>query len=324
VAYVPVVDVSADPGAVGAELDEICRTVGFFQVTGHGIPDSIAERAWVAATEFFDLPLADKLSVARPGADYPYGYMPLAGESLGQSMSGAAPADLKEVFNVGPPSRPARQFADPGEAWAYSPNLWPAALPDLEPAWTAYYDAMRELGDRLMSLLARGLGLPPGFFADKTADGPNALRAINYPARDRPPLPGQQRAGAHTDYGTVTILRQDAVGGLEVLDRAGHWAGVESVPGAFVVNIGDLMARWTNDRWQSTLHRVVDPAEPDPSAAAARRQSMPYFQNANWSATISCLPTCLEPGEPPRYDPVLAGPYLMSKFRRSVTFPGSA
>jgi isopenicillin N synthase-like dioxygenase len=209
VPYVPVVDISADPGAVGAELDQVCRTVGFFQVTGHGIPDGVADPAWTMAARFFDLPLEDKLSVARPGADYPYGYMPLAGESLSQSMSGAAPADLKEVFNAGPPSRPARRFADPGEAWAYSPNLWPAALPDLKPAWTAYYEAMRELGNRLMSLLARGLGLPPGFFADKTADGPNALRAINYPARDVAPLPGQLRAGAHTDYGTVTILRQD-------------------------------------------------------------------------------------------------------------------
>ena len=93
----------------------------------------------------------------------------------------------------------------------------------------------------------------------------------------------------------------------------GTWAGVEPVPGAFVINIGDLMARWTNDRWRSTLHRVVDPG------ATARRQSMAYFQNANWSARISCLPTCLEPGEKPRYAPVLAGPHLMGKFRRSVS-----
>ena len=92
---------------------------------------------------------------------------------------------------------------------------------------------------------------------------------------------------------------------------------MDPAAGAFVVNIGDLMARWTNDRWRSTLHRVVDPA--DPAAAAARRQSMPYFQNANWSAEISCLPTCLEPGEKPRYPPVLAGPHLMAKFRKSVT-----
>jgi isopenicillin N synthase-like dioxygenase len=107
-----------------------------------------------------------------------------------------------------------------------------------------------------------------------------------------------------------------------VLGTDGAWAGVEPAPGALVVNIGDLMARWTNDRWRSTLHRVVDP--PDPAAAAARRQSMPYFQNANWSAEISCLPTCLEPGEQPRYVPVLAGPHLMGKFRRSVSRPRAA
>ena len=103
-----------------------------------------------------------------------------------------------------------------------------------------------------------------------------------------------------------------------MLDADGTWADVEPVPGAFVINIGDLMARWTNDRWRSTLHRVVDP--PGHPATTARRQSMPYFQNANWSAEISCLPTCLEPGEKPRYEPVLAGPHLMSKFRKSVTF----
>jgi isopenicillin N synthase-like dioxygenase len=327
---VPVVDISADPAKVGAELDEICRTTGFFQVTGHGIDDGVAGAgtAWTMATRFFDLPLEDKLSVARPTADYPYGYIPLAGEALSQSMAATAePPDLKEVFNMGPPGRPGRAFADPGEAWSYSPNLWPDALPGLRPAWTAYYDAMRGLGNRLMSLFAWGLGLPPGFFAGKTGHGPNALRAINYPApesQEHAPRPGQLRAGPHTDYGTLTILRQDAVGGLEVLDPGGTWVSVEPVPGAFVVNLGDLMARWTNDRWRSTLHRVVDPPGTDPAGTElaglgqARRQSMPYFQNANWSAQITCLPSCLAPGERPRYEPVLAGPHLMSKFRRSV------
>jgi isopenicillin N synthase-like dioxygenase len=318
VPFVPVIDISADPEAVAADLDEICRTAGFFQIAGHGVPDDVADPAWTTATMFFDLPLADKLSVARPTPDYPYGYIPLAGESLPQSMAGAVfnigPPDLKEVYNIGPPDPPAHRFADPDEAWVYSPNLWPRALPELRTAWTAYYEALRDLGDRLMSLFARGLGLPPSFFAGTTGHGANALRAINYPAREAPALSGQLRAGAHTDYGTVTILRQDAVGGLEVLGPDGAWAGVEPVPGAFVINIGDLMARWTNDRWRSTLHRVVDPP-----GTAARRQSMAYFQNANWSASISCLPTCLEPGEAPRYAPVLAGPHLMGKFRRSVS-----
>ena len=314
--YVPIIDISRDRDAVGAELDEVCRTVGFFQITGHGIDDGIAMRAWTAATRFFDLPLADKLSVTRPAADYPYGYIPVAGESLSQSMAGSAPPDLKEVFNIGPVTAPGHELTDPDEASVYSPNLWPAALPELREAWTAYYAAMRDLGSRLMSLFARGLGLPAEFFDGKIDQHPDALRAINYPERDDVPLPGQLRAGAHTDYGTLTILRQDAVGGLEVLDLNGNWAGVESVPGAFVINIGDLMARWTNDQWHSTLHRVVDP--PGAVAARARRQSMPYFQNANWSAEIACLPTCLAPGEAPKYEPVLAGPHLMGKFRKSV------
>ena len=158
-----------------------CRTAGFFQITGHGIPDPVAELAWTAATRFFDLPLEDKLSVARPAPDYPYGYILLAGESLSQSVAGAAPPDLKEVFNAGPPARPPRPLAGPGEAWAYSPSLWPAALPELRVAWTAYYDAMRDLGDRLMSLLARGLELPPGFFAGQTGQ---AARIPQY----RPPV----------------------------------------------------------------------------------------------------------------------------------------
>jgi len=322
VPYVPIIDISRDPEAVGAELDEVCRTVGFFQITGHGIEEGTAMRAWTAATRFFDLPLGDKLSVERPAAGYPYGYIPVAGESLSQSVAGSAPPDLKEVFNIGPVTAPRHRMTDPDEASVYSPNLWPEALPELREAWTDYYAALRDLGSRLMSLFACGLRLPPGFFDGKIDQHPDALRAINYPRRDDTPLPGQLRAGAHTDYGTLTILRQDAVGGLEVLDSGGDWAGVESVPGAFVINIGDLMARWTNDQWHSTLHRVVDP----PGAAAdqvrtgrARRQSMPYFQNANWSAEIACLPTCLAPGEAPKYEPVLAGPHLMGKFRKSVT-----
>jgi isopenicillin N synthase-like dioxygenase len=316
VPYVPIIDISRNPDAVGAELDEVCRTVGFFQITGHGLADGVADHAWTAATSFFNLPLDDKLTVVRPDEGYPYGYIPVAGESLSRSVAGSAPPDLKEVFNIGPVTAPDHVMTDPDEASVYSPNLWPVALPELRGAWTTYYTAMSALGTRLMSLFARGLGLPPKFFADKIDQQPNALRAINYPEREEAPLPGQLRAGAHTDYGTLTILRQDTVGGLEVLDAGGRWTGVESVPGAFVINIGDLMARWTNDQWRSTLHRVVDP--PGAAASRARRQSMPYFQNANWSAEITCLPTCLAPGETPKYAPVLAGPHLMAKFRKAV------
>jgi isopenicillin N synthase-like dioxygenase len=163
---VPVVDISADPAKTGAELDEICRTTGFFQVTGHGIDDGVAEAAWTMATRFFDLPLEDKLAVARPTPDGPAGP---SGARVRRSRRGL-------VLLAEPVARRA---------------------PGLRPAWAAYYDAMRGLGNRLMSLFAWGLGLPPGFFAGKTGHGPNALRAVNYPGQEHAPRPGQLRAGPH-------------------------------------------------------------------------------------------------------------------------------
>jgi len=145
--------------------------------------------------------------VVRPTPDYPYGYIPLAGESLSQSMADAAPPDRKEVFNAGPPARPARKFADPAKPGPTPTSLWPAALPELRVAWTAYYDAMRDLGDRLMSLFARGLGLPPG---SSRHDRPGRERAARHqlPGQGLRCVARQLRAGAHTDYGTLTILRQ--------------------------------------------------------------------------------------------------------------------
>jgi isopenicillin N synthase-like dioxygenase len=199
----------------------------------------------------------------------------------------------------------------------WSPNLWPSKLPELELTWTAYHRAMQRLADRLMGLFAQALSLPGDYFASSIDRAACGLRGICYPARSAPPGPGQLRAGAHTDYGTLTLLRQDTVGGLEVTTHDGDWAPVEPINGAFVVNIGDLMATWTNDRWRSTLHRVTDPAA-DVDGRIPRRHSMPFFHNANWDAQVSCLPTCLAAGEKPKYAPVVAGPHLREKFRRSV------
>jgi isopenicillin N synthase-like dioxygenase len=313
--YVPVIDLDRDPATVGAELDDVCANVGFFQIVGHEVDPHVADRAWDAAAQFFALPLADRLSVESPSPGYAYGYSPFSAESLAKSLGTDAPPDLKEVYNSGPVDPPTHEMLDPDEASVYVPNLWPAALPELELAWTDYHHAMLALSARLLSLFARGLSLDPGYFDRFIDHSPSALRAICYPARDAPPQPGQLRAGAHTDYGTLTMLRQDTVGGLQVLTLDDAWADVESVPGAYVVNIGDLLARWTNDRWRSTLHRVVDPGGDGP---VGPRQSMPFFHNANWDAEVECLPTCVAPGERPKYEPVLAGPHLMSKFRKTV------
>jgi isopenicillin N synthase-like dioxygenase len=314
--YVPVLDLSRDPAALAYDLDQICAEVGFFQLVEHGVTE-LSDAAWQAMQAFFDLPLEERMSVCSPSPDYPHGYSPLAAEALGRSLGADVSPDLKEVFNSGPVDDPVHPVHDEEEWVIWSPNLWPASLPELQLTWTKYHRAMQVLANRLMQLFASALSLPETYFDEFIDHAACGLRGICYPARSTPPEPGQLRAGAHTDYGTLTLLRQDTVGGLEVTTRAGEWVGVDSIPGAFVVNIGDLLAGWTNDRWRSTVHRVTDP-HVAAGGVYERRFSMPFFHNANWNAEISCLPSCLVPGEQPKYAPVLAGPHLRAKFRRTV------
>lgn len=314
---VPTISIDRDPRVVGREFDETLREVGFFQIVDHGVPDAVADRCWDVTRAFFDLPLEARLSVERePGGLY--GYFPMLTESLAQSLDAMAPGDLKESFNMGPGIAKGHTPVDATEASLFSGNRWPVALPEFKPVWESYYAAMSVLANRLMEMFAHGLDLPADFFADKIDRSPSALRAINYPEQDAPPADGQLRAGAHTDYGTLTILRQElGRAGLQVRDdRSDAWVDIPPTPGALVINIGDLMARWTNDRWTSTLHRVMNPDAG--SAVSTRRQSMPFFHNANYSQLIECLPGCEGPNGERRYEPVLAGPHLLAKANKAV------
>lgn len=314
---VPTISLDQDPQRVGREMDDTLREVGFFQIVDHGVPDAIADRCWSVTQSFFDLPLDAKLAVERPAGGL-YGYFPMLTESLAQSLDAMAPGDLKESFNMGPGALAGHTPADETEASLFSQNRWPAAAPEMKAAWESYYSAMSHLADRLMSIFALGLDLPADFFADKIDRSPSALRAINYPEQALPPQEGQLRAGAHTDYGTLTILRQElGRGGLQVHDqKSDSWVDIPPIAGGYVINIGDLMARWTNDRWTSTLHRVVNPDAG--STVSTRRQSMPFFHNANYSTVVECLPSCLADGESAKYEPVLAGPHLAGKSHKAV------
>jgi isopenicillin N synthase-like dioxygenase len=311
---VPVVDLSDDAALVARSIDAACRNVGFFQIVGHGFDPAVEAAVWDAAGGFFDLPLADKLAVAIPDGDA-YGYGPFLIERLAASLGDDTPPDLKETFSVGPFHVAPAGLDDPAATFVFSPNRWPVSFPALEPACRAYYDAMVELVARLMGVMALGLGLPRDFFDPDIDEHTSALRLLHYPdLTDRVIEPGQLRAGAHSDYGTVTLVRQDdAPGGLQVRDVDGCWHDVAAVEGAFVVNVGDALERWTNDRWRSTVHRVVVP--PDHAGRNCDRRSIAFFHNANWDARIECIPTCLGPGEEPRYEPVGAGRHLMDKFR---------
>ncbi|MEX0847052.1 MAG: 2OG-Fe(II) oxygenase family protein [Ilumatobacteraceae bacterium] len=323
---IPTIDLRSPDAAT--LIGGACAAVGFFQVVGHGVPAAVIDTAWREAGQFFELPLAQRMQAARRHDGDAYGYLPMEFESLNRSLEGgngegeggSGAADLKETFNVGPFRPPGRPLVDDGETWAFAPTPLPPSLPALAPAFEAYFEAMLDLATRLMRHFAVALDLPEHHFDACIGESPSALRALNYPdLASRAAVDGQLRAGAHTDYGTLTILLQDdAPGGLQVLDpTTGAWTPVPHTPDAFVVNLGDLMARRTNDRWRSTLHRVVLP--PPDSQGSTQRRSMAFFHNADYHAMIECLPTCVAPGEPPLYEPVVAGPHLMSKFHRATS-----
>lgn len=335
---IPVIDLSGDTEAVVTAIGEACRTYGFFTVVGHGVPKEIDQRAWDQARAFFDLADEQKREVVMPEAGYPYGYAPFAFERLASSLGDVTPPDLKETYTVGPVDDAPRPAVDPDEAWARLPTLWPSVLPAAKPAFEDYYRAMSDLAQRIMQLCALALNLDEHYFDLLINAHISALRFLNYPELATPPLPGQLRAGAHTDYGTITILRQEQkLGGLQVLSpsvsgltstsglkttstsqtaarsQSEKWVDVPYVSGSYVVNLGDAMARWTNDRWRSTLHRVLTP--PVDANEPTRRQSIAFFHNANWEAIIECLPTCHSATETPTYAPIAAGPHLMAKFQ---------
>ncbi len=305
----PVIDLSA--ASASASIDAACRDIGFFAIVEHDVPTAVIDDAWRAATAFFDLPLDEKLRATSIDADHPYGFFPIAEESLGDG----APPDLKESLNLGPPPRP--EVAAAG-GFALTERSWPPAPAELRPTWTAYYSAMETLAARLMRLFAHALELDEGFFDDKIDRHLSALRALNYPGQTSTPVPGQIRAAEHTDYGTITILKPgQATGGLEVLTTAGEWLHVPPVEHGFIVNLGDLMQMWTNDRWCSTRHRVVNPD--DKVAATERRQSMAFFHQPNWDALIECLPSCTSADNPPKHPPTRSGPWLRARVQAAHT-----
>jgi isopenicillin N synthase-like dioxygenase len=303
---------------LGRQVDEICRTTGFLAVANHGVPQEVIDGVWRKARAFFDLPIEEKEQAKAPYKGYPYGYLGPELEALAKSRNVETPPDLKESFNGGPAAVPPGLTDADALAFCYAPTIWPEKPPGFVDAWRTYYASMEDLAARIMKVFAAALTLPEDYFA-RFIDAPvSALRALNYPEQHVPPKPGQLRAGAHTDYGSLTILLpQECSKGLEIAARDGSWIAVPPIPGAFVINLGDLMQRWTNDRWVSTLHRVVNPSRQE--GGMARRQSLAFFHQPNWSAEISCLDACLPPGQKPKYDSVLSGPYLMSKFRATVT-----
>jgi isopenicillin N synthase-like dioxygenase len=271
---VPTIDLSRGPAGVADEVRRACESVGFLTIVGHGVDPQLIEEVAVRSRAFFDLPDAEKERFRAPATTpgLPV-YRPLGAEKLG------ANADRKASLDWGP---------------SLEGVGWPS--PELRDAYVRYYAQMLRVAGTLVRSFALALALDEhgldGFFDDRSS----SLRVIDYPAGA-----GGARAGAHRDYGCLTIIHSDA-GGLEAQTRGGEWLPVQAPAGGFVVNIGDLMQRWTGDRWVSTLHRVVGEEDVSP-----RRQSLVFFHNPRSDAVIETL------GDGTRYSPITAGEYVLAR-----------
>jgi isopenicillin N synthase-like dioxygenase len=304
----------ASKQAVAREIDRNCREIGFFTIAGHGMPISIMEELRAKAHGFFAFPLAQKHKAIHPVPGTPRGYRAQGIEALAHASSGQTPPDLKEFYHFGRESWPDEPYYAGVEGRRYFiPNVWPSEPVGLAAAAAAYYAEMEKLAALMMRLAALAFNLEEHFFDDKIDRHISAMRLNFYPEQATVPEAGQLRAGAHTDYGAFTILNGENVpGGLQVLAKDGQWIDVETDPETFVVNIGDLLMRWTNDRWVSNTHRVVNP--PAAIASQAKRLSIAFFQQPNYDVLIECI---APPGKA-KYPPVRSGEYRDLKYRRTT------
>lgn len=322
---IPTVDLS--PFATGADhqspaaheqarlIDDTCRELGFLLAVGHGISIETKRTLLNAMRTFFALPLVEKERISIAGSNCHRGYVGMGSEALegalaeGGALDVPRAGDLKETIDSGTHHGP-----DHPEVIAGTPLHGPNQLPDspaFRDAWAAYFAEATEASLRAHRAIAVALGLPSTWFEELGAESGEAfmyhLRMLHYPPTNRiTPAPGQPGCGTHTDYGSVTILTDDGIGGLQVRTRGGEWIDIDIPDGHAVVNLGDLMAIWTNDRYVSNPHRVVSPPNVD-------RYSIPFFVEPGFHTRIECIPTCCA-DERPRHEPMVAGPYLLSRF----------
>ena len=300
----------ADLQRVGAEIGRAARGLGFFSVAEHGIPQSLVDAVFAESATFFALPALAKEQLSVTNSTSYRGYVRLGEEKLDPALAG----DIKECFNAGPDLA-----ADDPDVLAGKPfhavNQWPD-LPAFRATLLEFHRAALELVVLLHRAIAVDLDIEESFFDRYFTHAVGVLRLLHYP-----PHPGTfdasvYGAGAHTDYGNLTLLAQDAIGGLEVRKRDGTWTLVPPVAGTFVCNIGDCLMRWTNDVYVSNAHRVVN-------QSGRERFSVAYFGDPNSDALVSCLPSVLAPGEAPKYPPITYAEYLRSRYDATYTVASS-
>jgi len=303
---IPTLDIrryDRDREAFVAELGAAYREWGFAGIRGHGIPQSLIDAAYDAFKRFFALPTEVKLQYHLKGSGGARGYTPFGIETAKDSKY----PDLKEFWHIGREIPRDSRFAE-----VMPPNVWPAEVDGFREHGYALYQALDQLGSRVLCALALHIGLPEDFFADKTNVGNSILRPIHYPPITTPDVPNV-RAGAHEDINFITLLVGASAAGLEVLSRKGEWVPFTAEADTIVVNIGDMLQRLTNHVYPSTTHRVVNPPG---EAARQPRYSVPFFLHPNPDVSLAVLPSCASPDNPSRYPtPISSHEYLLQRLR---------
>ncbi|KAI8808724.1 hypothetical protein BJ742DRAFT_258635 [Cladochytrium replicatum] len=301
--------------AVGEQIIRGYNQVGFLYLKNHGINEELLARVFEQSKAFFALPYEKKMESKYISPEANRGYSPPGSEKLGQSLDKneieklrETSEDLKESIEIGFDQHP---------VWK---NPWPQHNPNFKSVMNEFFNECDALQLTIMSALATGLGLHRDFFRPLCDGKDNNLRLLHYPPVKSQFMhqPGQKRANEHTDYGSITLLFQDDTGGLEVQLPSGEFIPAPPIEGTVIINAGDLLERWTNNKIKSTMHRVVSPSVPSTDGQYSARYSVVYFCSPNYDALIDVLDICLAEGETKKFPPILSGDYLVQ--RLSATY----
>jgi isopenicillin N synthase-like dioxygenase len=295
----------SDRSAVARAFRAACLDKGFVYIVDHDIPKDLISAVFAQTKRFFSLPLESKRVVDMAHSPYHRGYEPLRG----QVLETGTPPDIKEGFYLGnelPETDPRVQAG----LFDHGPNQWPSNLPEFRQTLDLYFREMERLCRLTMRALALALELPEDYFEHFCDDAVSNLKLLHYPPQPANAHPEEKGCGAHTDWGAITYLLQDDAGGLQVWDDSHGWIDAPPVEGAYVLNLGDLIARWTNDRFRSTLHRVIN-------RSGRERYSVPFFFTGRPDHEVACLQGCLSPGESPKYPPTTTLSHLKMMYDRS-------
>jgi len=292
--------------AVAWEIHKTARDTGFFYIKNHGVAQSLMDQQLDLAREFFSLPLEEKLKTDARNSPCTRGY-----ETPGlQTLDDGSPPDLKEGFLIGCDLDETHPYVQQGIANC-GPNQWPDQPTDFKQRYEAYVDEMFRIGRHLMALLALSLDLPEDFFAEGLEEPLFNSRLLRYGPQPEDAAFNQMGAGAHTDWGMITILLQDDIGGLEVENAAGEWIAAPPIPGTFVINLGEMVRILSNGLYHANMHRVLN------NHSGRDRFSVPTFFDPSYFYEVSCAPTLFEDGAEPKYPATTVGGHIADMYRKT-------